>query len=217
LRIALGIAIAVIVFAVSRDACADAALQLIVAPGVTWTRETPALSIDPVSTYTRDIPKSDIPTRGGLTTIGGYMDTQITFGDRTTMPLFGFGMYGAVGSYDGVVSSADGSIVRLRPWTAMRYDVLLPGVGARWKHRRWMFEIGMRTGVTVLGMRGSVAIGADSKRVDPIGASFLLSAQASFCRRLDPFQRLCIEIAPRVYDFGFLNGATAGLRYEWGM
>lgn len=216
-RLFVVVAITAALLFLPRIARADAALQLILSPGVTWTRETPSMPMDQTSTYVRDIPKTNLPTRGGLASIGGYLDTQITFGDRNTMPLFGFGMYGAVGSYDGITTSADGSIVRLRPWTAMRYDVLLPGVGARWKHRRWMFETGIRTGIAVLGMRGSVAIGADSRRVDPVGVSFLLMGQASVCRRLDPWQRLCIEVAPRLYDFGFLNGATAGLRYEWGM
>ena len=64
----------------------------------------PAMTLDPVSTAVRDVPKTSVPTRGGLTTIGGYLDTQVTFGDRVTMPLLGFGMYGAIGSYDGIGS-----------------------------------------------------------------------------------------------------------------
>src|SRR5262249_1616908 len=121
------------------------------------------------------------------------------------------------GSYDSITSSTDGSIVHMRPWSATRLDVLMPGVGGRWKHRRWMFEAAARTGITVLSMHGSVAAGADSLRIDPLNASVLLVAQSSIWRRLDPVQRLCVEVAPRVYDFGFLNGATVGLRYEWGM
>ncbi|HEY8075657.1 MAG TPA: hypothetical protein VIF62_16140, partial [Labilithrix sp.] len=111
----------------------------------------------------------------------------------------------------------DGSVARLQPWTTYRWDVLLPGVGGRWKQRRWMFELGARTGVSILGMHGWVATGADTHRVDPSGASFLLVGQASICRRLDPWQRICIEAQPRLYDFGFVNGATAGFRWEWGM
>jgi hypothetical protein len=216
-RAALAAAAAITLAMIPRVARADVAIELVLSPGMTWTRDMPALTSEPVSTASRDIPKQSIATRGSLASIGGYADTQITFGDRTTMPLFGFGIYGAVGSYDSVTTSADGSIARLRPWTTMRYDLLLPGVGARFKKRRWMVEVGVRTGVSWLAMHGSVADGADTQRIDPSGASFLLVGAVSGCRRLDPFQRLCVEIAPRLYDFGFLNGATVGLRYEWGM
>jgi hypothetical protein len=215
-RALIGIVVAIVVVALPRLARAEVGLQLTLGPGVLWTRSTPTLTSGPLSAP-REIGKLPVPMRGGLTSVGGYLDTQLTIADRTTMPLFGFGYYGAVGSYATVVSSLDGSVANIEPWTAYRWDLLLPGLGGRWKHRRWMVEASVRTGVAAIGMHGSVATGADTHRVDPSGLSFLLAGQASVCRRLDPWQRLCVEVAPRIYDFGFLNGATAGLRWEWGI
>ena len=43
-----------------------------------------------------------------------------------------------------------------------------------------------------------------------------LQTDIKACRRLDPTTRLCLQVAPRLYDFGFVNGATVGLRIEWG-
>jgi hypothetical protein len=211
----MGVAI-LFFFASSRVARADVGLQLTLAPGVSWMRTAPSLTSGAVS-GPREIGQAQVPTRGGLTTLGAYVDTELTFKGATTMPLFGLGYYSALGSYDSVTTSVDGSVARLQPWTTYRWDVLLPGLGGRWKSRRWMFELGARSGVSILGMHGYVATGADTHRIDPSGASFLLVGQASICRRLDPWQRICIEAQPRLFDFGFLNGGTAGFRWEWGM
>ncbi len=215
-RVAIAGAVAIVFFASPRVACADVGLQLTLGPGVSWMRSSPALTSGAV-TGLREIGETKVPTRGSLTTVGAYLDTELTWKGPTTMPLFGLGYYGALGSYDSVTTSVDGSVAHLQPWTTYRWDVLLPGIGARFKARRWMFELGARTGISILGMHGYVAEGADTQRIDPSGASFLLLGQASICRRLDPWQRICIEAQPRLYDFGFLNGGTAGIRWEWGI
>lgn len=34
--------------------------------------------------------------------------------------------------------------------------------------------------------------------------------------RLDPVERVCFAISPSIYQFGFGNAVTAGLRWEFG-
>jgi hypothetical protein len=132
------------------------------------------------------------------------------------IPGLGFAGYGAVGSYDTIVTSADGSIARARPWTTYRLDVLLPGIGYRMKHRRYMFVASVRTGISALHMSGSVAGGTGETLAALSGVSGVLQVELEACRRLDPVTRVCAQVAPRIYDFGFMNGATLGLRVEWG-
>lgn len=121
-----------------------------------------------------------------------------------------------MGSYDAVVTHVDGSVARLRPWSAYRADILLPGIGYRVKHRRLMFAAAVRTGISVLKMYGSVAAGAERAALDATGASFLLQAELEACRRLDPTTRACLFVAPRLYEQRLINGATFGFRMEWG-
>ncbi len=75
MRVAIGVAIAIVVSALPRAARADVALQLVLAPGVTWTRDMPTLTSDSVTTSAREVPKAGLPMRGGLASIGGYLDT----------------------------------------------------------------------------------------------------------------------------------------------
>ena len=67
-----------------------------------------------------------------------------------------------------------------------------------------------------MSMGGSIAGGTGDSSTSLSGFSGVLQAELAACRRLDPVTRVCVQVAPRIYDFGFMNGATLGLRVEWG-
>jgi hypothetical protein len=84
------------------------------------------------------------------------------------------------------------------------------------KHRRFMFVASLRTGVSGMFMNGSIAGGSGEMPTALSAKSGMLQVELEACRRLDPGTRVCAQLAPRIYDFGFINGATLGLRIEWG-
>lgn len=177
----------------------------------------PALRSSGVTaTVARDVPEGKVPIGGSLTLLGAGLDVAMTADDRWMFPVLGFGGYGAVGSHDAVVSSLDGSIAHVRPWSAYELDLLLPGVGYRVKKRRFLFSASVRTGVVWLAAGGSVAAAGESVPISLVGVSGLVQAEIEACRRLDPIMRVCLQVAPRIYDFGFMNGGTVGVRIEWG-
>jgi hypothetical protein len=63
---------------------------------------------------------------------------------------------------------------------------------------------------------GSIAGGASDVTTSLSAYSGVLEVQLEACRRLDPATRICLQAAPRIYDFGLMNGGTLGLRVEWG-
>jgi hypothetical protein len=201
----------------SRDARADFDFQASLGMNARWVRATPALEVPDVTTHARKLPSALIPVGGHLTLLGAYVDSAVVLDDHWVVPLFGGGFYGSIGSYDVIITSRDGSIVRAFPWTAFGIDMLTPGLGYRTKQRRWAFEAVVRTGVSWLYMDGVLADGADHVPMDEMmHASFLVQAELEACRRLDPTSRVCLQVAPRIYDHELLNGISFGLRAEWG-
>lgn len=215
-RIVAGVVGAVCLAAGAHDARADYEFQTGVGVGGAWLRQTPALTSKPVTTAAREMREGELAVGGGLALFGFSGDVDLTIDDRWKVPLFGGALFWAVGSYDAVVTSVDGSIARVRPWTALRGDVLLPGVGRRWKHRRNMVAVALRTGVSFVGMGGSVAAATDWAPLTLRSTTFLLQAEVEACRRLDPTTRVCLQVVPRIYDHELLNGVVFGLRMEWG-
>lgn len=201
---------------VPKDARADFDFQLSMGTNARWMRATPALSAPELTTFTREVAAGDIPMRGGTTMLGAYVDAAVTLDDRWTVPLIGGGYYHAAGSYDAIITSRDGSIVRMQPWTADSVDIYLPGIGYRVKRRRWMFGGALRTGASFFAMEGLLADGVDWAGIETKRATFLLQAELEVCRRLDPTTRVCLQVAPRIYDHELLNGVMFGLRAEWG-
>ena len=199
-----------------KDARADFDFQLSMGTNARWMSATPAMAAPQLTTFTREIAAGDVPMRGGMTMLGVYVDSAVTLDDRWVLPLFGGGYYRALGSYDAVISSRDGSIVRMQPWTTESLDIYLPGLGYRMKRRRWMFGAALRTGVTFLAMDGLLADGVDWAGLETKRTSFLLQGELEACRRLDPTTRFCLQVAPRIYDHSLLNGVMFGLRMEWG-
>jgi hypothetical protein len=205
----------------ARPAQADLDVQLAGGASLDWMRTMPrSLS----TLHTQDLSSRVLPsgTRlgtpggGGLTMLGGYVDTSLTVDDRLTIPMLGVAGLVAAGPYDTLVTHADGSVARVHPWTAWRVDILLPGVGVRHKHRRLMLAASVRTGASFLRMGGRIASGASSVPAELVSASFLVQAELEACRRLDPMTRVCVFFAPKVYQFAIANGASAGVRMEWG-
>jgi hypothetical protein len=200
----------------ARPAHADLDFQVAAGAGVSWIRTMPTLKSERTSTAARELPEHQVPIGGSVTALGGSFDLSLVASDRWFIPAAGFAAYGAIGNYPTVLTSIDGSIARIRPWTTYEIDILLPGIGYRIKRRRFMFSASVRTGVTSLHVDGSIAGGADQQAVSYVGFSPMVQAEIEACRRVDPVTRVCLQIAPRIYDFGIMNGATFGLRVEWG-
>lgn len=201
---------------VTARARADFDFQLAMGANARWLRSTPALTAPPILTSARDLPSGSVPMRGGQTMAGGYADIGLVLDDRVVVPVLGGGIYHAAGSYDAVITSRDGSVVRARPWTTFSAELLLPGIGYRVKRRRWLVSAALRTGVSYLVMEGVMASGADADPTDLSAGTFLLQAELDVCRRLDPTTRLCVSASPRIYEYEPMNGAMLGIRAEWG-
>ena len=216
-RCAAGVTVLCLSLALEAEpARADVELEAAAIGGLAWTRSLPTLKSASTLTAARDVRASEVALGGSLYAIGGGVDVGLAVDDRLFLPGVGFAAYGAVGSYDAVLTSADGSIARARPWTTYQLDLLLPGIGYRIKHRRFMFVASLRTGMSGISMGGSIAGGNGDELASLSGVSGLMQVELEACRRLDPVTRICAQVAPRIYDFGFMNGATLGLRVEWG-
>lgn len=212
----VGLVVACATLLTSRAARADWDLQLATQMGGGWLRDTPTMTSDYVDTTARRIRGNDVRTRGGVGMFGIGLDTELTIDDRWKVPLLGGAMWWAVGSSDREVTSLDGSIAYARPWTTFRGDFLLPGIGRRFKYRREMFGVALRTGVSWMHMDGTVAGGPNLENINLSNSTFLLQAEIEGCRRLDPSTRVCLTVAPRLYEYKWLNGVNFGLRVEWG-
>jgi hypothetical protein len=202
----------------AEEARADWDPQLATSMNGAWLRRTPALASKGVSTSARAVSAGALesPSRSSIGLIGLSGDFEVTVDDRWKVLVFGGSFYWALGSYDTTVTSIDGSIATLQPWTTVRGDLLLPGVGRRWKHRRTMWAAAVRTGIGFMAMGGEVGAGADRTPL-PLGATgFLVELELEACHRLDPTTRVCVQVAPRLYDHELMNGLTFGLRMEWG-
>jgi hypothetical protein len=211
-----GVVAAACLVAGVRDARADLEFQTGFGFGGAWVRRTPTMTSTPISTIAREMGKREVATGRSLALLGFVGDVDMTIDDRWKVPLLGGGIYWAAGPYDAVLTSADGSIARLRPWSTLRGDILLPGLGRRWKHRRNMASVTLRTGVSFMNMGGAVAAATNWAPLTLEATTFLLQVEVEACRRLDPTTRACFQVVPRLYDHEVLNGVTFGLRMEWG-
>lgn len=201
---------------IPRDAHADFDFQLSLGTNARWVRTTPTMTAPALTTFARELNGGDVPMRGSMTMLGAYVDAAVVLDDRWVLPLLGGAYYHAFGSYNAVITSHEGSIVRMQPWTADGLDILLPGLGYRVKRRRWMFGGTLRTGASFMAMDGLLADGAEWAGIETKRATFLLQAELEACRRLDPTTRVCLQVSPRIYDHELLNGVMFGLRAEWG-
>jgi len=212
------VALVAIGVAGAREARADVDVQLSAGVGPMWMRGTPELKTGAIGTPSREMGESRIAAGavGPVFGLGGHVDLGLVLDDHLVVPLFGVGGYGAVGSYDAVVTSVDGSIAELRPWSLARADLLGPGIGYRVKRRRLMFSALVRTGLSFYDVGGSVASATAWHILDVEAMAPLVQLEIEACRRLDPVTRICGQLSPRLYDGVFMNGAVFGLRVEWG-
>jgi hypothetical protein len=200
----------------SREARADVDFQFAAGMSGGWLRRTPAFTARDVETSARHIGEGAVRTGPSLAMLGIGGDIELTIDDRWKLPLVGGNAWWTVGSYDTTVTSLDGSIAQVRPWSTFRGDVLLPGIGRRWKHRRNMWAAAVRSGLSFATMDGTVAAGVESVPLVLRATTFLVQVELEGCRRLDPTTRICLQVVPRLYEYELLNGLTFGLRMEWG-
>ena len=182
---------------------------------------------DPLITPLRSV-SGNLPSTGEQHFLALGIDTTFIRNNTWEFPLFGFVVGGAVGQSPSVVSSLNGSLVYLRPWTAGMMSVLLPGVGLRTNLRRWKFSIDVRTAVSFTWMGMTVANGSNwidpTNQTDgngnaqngPFAITFGVHGNVEACRRLEPTERLCLFVEPHLYEYTPFNGASAGLRWEVG-
>ena len=188
----------------------------------TWIRSMPTLSLHgPFDTGLRTLPSgASLPSTGSQQFATLTFDAGATVNDRWMVPILGFQFGWAVGQSNEVVSSIDGSIVEMHPWSADLVTLLLPGFGVRQKARRWMFEATVRPVFSAVWMNAMVASGASSSDLSDksalCAATLGVRAELEVCRRVDPVQRACLLLSPALYEFGPLNGGSVGLRWEVG-
>jgi hypothetical protein len=219
-------AIALASFAASslpRAAEAQATLQM--GPGietgldtrVQWIPRMPTMRANQLDAGYRTFDGQEVPSVGAEQMIGFGGEFGIAASDRWVVHVLGFSTAFTFGARPRVLSSLDGSIVTQDAWKSGDIAMTFGGLEYRWKHRRWMFQLGARMGVSIAWMPVHVAQGASTTDTVLAAASFLIRGDAAICRRLDPENRLCVFVQPSIYEFGLFDGGSAGLRLEYGL
>ncbi|MDB4998606.1 MAG: hypothetical protein JWM74_6038 [Myxococcaceae bacterium] len=179
-------------------------------------RTTPRFTYHAVENDLRAIGGGKVPSTGAASFLGAALDLGLAVDDRWMLPLLGIGGGVSLGSHARVLTSIDGSMVELRPWTMLEGEVLLPGFGVRFKERRWLFAAALRTGYSFMSMKGTVTNLVGTSDLDLGASSFALRLPVEACRRIDPMERACLVVTPHLYEFGWATGASVAVRWEWG-
>lgn len=179
-------------------------------------RTTPRFTYQPIANDLRTIGGGKVPSTGAASFLGTSVDLGLAVDDRWTLPLLGLGGGVSLGSHPRVLTSIDGSMVELRPWTMFEVEVLLPGFGVRFKERRWLFAAALRTGYSIMSMKGTVTNLVGTSDLSLAASSFALRLPVEACRRIDPIERACLVVTPHLYEFGWATGASVAVRWEWG-
>lgn len=164
----------------------------------------------------RSLPQAGIPIGSSANFVGAGVGFEVTLHDRIRIPLLGMSLVGSFGSSPRVIGSIDGSIAEVDTWKSGIVTFLFPGYGFRSKARRWMFEGAVQPGFAYLFTSGSIASGARTIGTSFHASTFVVQADVAVCRRLDPIERACLFVAPAIYEYGWLNALTVGLRWEVG-
>jgi hypothetical protein len=184
-----------------------------------WLHKMPTFELsDPTKTSARTVGTGTLPSSGDQHFLAAGFDTAVVVDQRVQIPLFGIYGAGAIGQSPRVITSLDGTFVTEKPWTAGAVTFLLPGLGFRFKERRWMFAANVRASATFVWMSVTYQNGASQDDSQPAVSAGTFGARGHLevCRRLDPETRACLFVEPHLYEFGFMNGGSAGLRWEIG-
>ncbi len=183
-----------------------------------WMPYVPTLSAPSTDFGWHHLPGGRLPSPGGVFFWGVQVDWSFVARRRWVFPLLGVETGFAIGSSAATLTSFDGSIAEVEPWTAYRVTALLPGVGVRARIRRWSFAVTARPTAVVVGANTRLAFGSGSIDLsEPFRLGVGARADLEACRRLDPEDRVCAFVAPNLYELGAMNGGTAGLRWELGL
>ena len=180
---------------------------------------SPSFSVTDVSTSGRaSISGSTPPFRFPMGFVGLRAGMDFVAADRTVIPLLDVGVFGIVGQYSEVLTSVDGSFLSVSPSTMVLIDGEISGIGLRFKHRRWMFGAAIKPGVAFMVANGAVADGKGFTSIDSGLTAFspTLRVDLQVCRRFDPIERACLVAQPNVYEWGWGNGGSLAIRYEFG-
>lgn len=194
-------------------------MELRLQAGFAATRAMPDVRVtapDEVVLPSRTYVEGRLPNRGGFRSVGVSADLALAVRPHLTVPIFGIGVYLPVGSHAPVRTAVDGSIATIEPWRLVGVDLLGPGIGVRTIKRRYFVEGLVRLSLHVLTGRSVIAAGTETVDVGVHGLAPGVRAEISACRRLDPESRLCLTVAPRLFEVVPLAGVTAGLTWVWG-
>jgi hypothetical protein len=164
----------------------------------------------------RPLPEAKVPVGNAENFLGVGLGLELAMHDRVRVPLLSFALSSAIGASPRVYGTVDGSIVEVDTWRTGLMVVGLPGYGVRIKDRRWMFEAALQPGIAYLFTSGYVANGVYRSATAYHAGSFVLQVDLAACRRIDPVERACLFAAPALYEFGWFNAWTVGLRWEVG-
>ena len=133
-----------------------------------YLRSMPKFELsDPTQTTGRNVGTGTLPSTGEQHFLAMGFDTALVLNQRLQLPMFGLYGGGAIGQSPRVISSVDGTFVTLKPWTAGALTVLLPGVGLRFKERRWMFNASVRAAATFVWMSVAYSTGGSVDDTQP--------------------------------------------------
>lgn len=198
---------------------AHAQVQGTLSGGVTgtWLPSAPSMSFDLGTDGPYRSPSGSSARLGfplGFVGVGGQFN--LLLGQRWFVPLLGASYSTAVGPSPRAIVSIDGSIAELRPWASKLFDVTAVGLGYRAKVRRWLFAADVSVGLAFLYMPGTVATGLEVQDASTMAVTPTARLNVQGCRRFDPENRLCLVLQPSIYEWGWLNGGSVSLRWEFG-
>jgi hypothetical protein len=180
-----------------------------------WLPHLPgSISVDPSVTGRNALP-GNVPLGVGVYTAGLSAEAGLVFDDTFLMPLVGMKNTVAVGPSAGVISSLDGSIVEVKPWSLGTVSFMLPGVGYRFRYRWVALQARLEPWLAVGWMQASVYSGPAFVSNDtPSFFLFSLQARLEACWRSEPTRRYCGFVAPNLWALRPFNGGTVGFRWE---
>jgi hypothetical protein len=181
-----------------------------------WIDRLPSLS-PPQSTLVdgRVLGTAKLPSTGSAFLLGVNSSIGFTVNDRWVFPLLGIGLGWAAGPHPKVWLWEGELPIEMKPWTLRTISLSLPGVGVRFKHRRWSFQATINPSARVYWM-GATAGSASLVNLVPTASSLSIAGQLETCRRFDPTNRGCLVFAPTLYEQRFGNGGAIALRWEFG-